>query len=236
MASQRDAAMSLMDQGRFSEAAKIFEKRIEASPNDGSLYFFLGQCQRSDGRLSEAIKTLQKAVELTPEKPFYLTSLGAAQHALGDYKSAISSIEMSIRLDPSIIVAYHSLGGLYRELGEHRKSLEWFSRAADQIISAVSDEVKKDHGRCYRDEIVDGKKTRVVLPYLFEKSEEFLRSEPTYSYTKNQIGMCLVSLGDLPAAREQFLEAIEYTPAGYEFPEPINNIKTIDEFLDEMNP
>ena len=44
MPDQRDLAMHLMDQGKFSEAIPIFTQLIESNPNDWSLHYMLGQC------------------------------------------------------------------------------------------------------------------------------------------------------------------------------------------------
>lgn len=114
-----------------------------------------------------------------------------------------------------------------RMTGNFKKALEWYSKAANGIVEAVTDEVFKDRARCFRDELVDGKRTLVVLPYAEEKTHEVLHSDPRYAIFTNNIGVCLMELGDLESAREKFRESIEFIPDGYNYPDPFKNLEVI---------
>jgi len=227
MTDQRDTAITLMQQQRFAEALPLFLRLIESNPDDWSLFYMAGQCYRFADNVPEAVHALKKAADLNPGEAQVFLALGIAYQLTEDYRSAVVSLEQAIRLEPQLFSAYNSLGLTYRKSGEFGKALEWYSRAAENIVSAVTDEVHKDREKCFRDEIIDGKKTLVVLPYVLEKTHELLCSEPTYAIIKNNIGVCLIELGDIKEAQEQFRESIEFIPDGYNYPDPYKNLESI---------
>jgi tetratricopeptide (TPR) repeat protein len=227
MPDQRDTAISLMQQQRFAEALPICMSLIEIDPKDWSLFYMAGQCHRFTNNISEAVRALQRAAELNPGEAQVFLALGIACQLSEDYRSAVSALEQAIRLNPLLFSAYNSIGLTYRKIGDFPKALEWYSRAAEGVVSVVTDEVHKDRDRCFRDEIIDGKKTLVVLPYAMEKTHEMLRSDPMYAIIKNNIGVCLMELGDVNSAREQFKESIEFIPDGYDYPDPYRHLESI---------
>lgn len=227
MPDQRDIAISLMHQQRFAEALPIFMGLMETNLNDWSLFYMAGQCFRFTNHVSEAVDALQRAAELNPGEAQVFLALGIACQLAEDYRSAISALEQAIHLNPSLFSAYNSIGLTYRKTGDFTKALEWYSRAAEGVVSVVTDEVHKDRERCFRDEIIDGKKTLVVLPYAMEKTHEMLRSDRMYAIIKNNIGVCLMELGDINSAKEQFQESIEFIPDGYDYPDPYRNLDSI---------
>ena len=60
-----------------------------------------------------------------------------------------------------------------------------------------------------------------------EKIQEVLCSEPTYAIIKNNMGVCLLELGEQNSAREQFRESIEFVPDGYNYPDPLEHLESI---------
>ena len=72
------------------------------------------------------------------------SALGIAFQLVKDYRSSIDTLEESIRLDPRLFSAYNSIGFTYRKMGEFRKAVEWYSRGAESIVNAITDEVHKD--------------------------------------------------------------------------------------------
>ena len=186
-----------------------------------------GQCSRFMNSFPEAIQHLTRAASLNPVEPQIFLALGIALQLAEDYELAIEKLEQAVRLDPQLFSAYNSIGLTFRKIGKFREALEWYTKAADGIISTVSKEVHKERDKCFRDEVIDGKKTRVVLPYVFEKTHEILCSDPVYATIKKNIGVCLIELGDIVSAREQLQESIEFIPDGYNYPDPFKNLEKI---------
>ena len=227
MPDQRDYAITLMQQQRFSEALPLFLQLAETNPDDWSLFYMAGQCYRFTNNYSEAVRALQNAADLNPGEAQVFLALGIAFQLAEDYTSSVSALEQAIRIEPQLFSAYNSLGLTYRKTGELPKALEWYSRAAEGVVSAVTDKMHMDRDRCFREEIIDGKRTLVVLPYAMEKTHEMLRSDPMYAIIKNNIGVCLLELGDTNSAKEQFKESIEFIPDGYNYPEPYKHLESI---------
>lgn len=226
MPEQRDTAVELMRQKKFSEALPLFVRLMETSPNDWSLYYMAGQCSRFSNRLPESVRYLDKAASLNPDEPQVFLALGIARQLTNNFGLAIEALEQAIRLDPHLVSAYNSIGLTYRKMGDYREALEWYSRASKMVVSIAS-EIANEKGKCFREETINGKKEVLILPHLFDKTHEILRSDETYATLQNNIGVCLIELGQIDAAREQFKESIEFIPEGCEYPEPHMNLESI---------
>jgi len=227
MPEQRDIAVELMRQKKYSEALPLFERLIETSPNDWSLFYMAGQCSRFSNHLPESVRYLDKAASLNPDEPQVFLALGIARQLTNNFGLAIEALEQAIRLDPHLVSAYNSIGLTYRKMGDFREALEWYSRASKMVVSIASKIANDEKGKFFREETINGNKEVLILPHLLEKTHEILRSEETYATLKNNIGVCLIELGQIDAAREQFKEAIEFIPEGYEFHEPHRNLESI---------
>ena len=227
MLNHRDTVMNLMKQGRFAEALPMLLRLTESDPSDWYLFYAIGQCYRSTYNYPEAVQSLKKASKLNPDESEIFLALGIAYQLTEEYSSAVATLKQSISLDPQQISAYNSIGLTYRKSGDFEKALEWYSQAEELYVGEVAKKVEQKRDKCYRDEIVEGKKSRVVLPYFFEKTHEMLRSEPIYAFIKNNIGVCLVQLGDIGLAQEAFKESIEFIPDGFNYPDPFKNLESI---------
>jgi tetratricopeptide (TPR) repeat protein len=106
--------------------------------------------------------------------------------------------------------------------------MRYYSKAQNLIISNIHKQICDPESLCYKDEIIDEKKTMSVLPYYFIKTKEMLKSNPEYAIVTNNIGVCFYGLGDIEAAREKYQESVEMTPVGYNFPGPANALKDLD--------
>lgn len=97
------------------------------------------------------------------------------------------------------------------------------------VLAAARAEATREPELCYRDEIINGKATRILLPYLFVKVKSLLGADPTYSIIKNNMGVCFLELDEIEAARSAFVESIEFIPEGYDYPDPRTNLRTLDQ-------
>ncbi len=227
MPGQRDLALDLLDQQKFSEALPIFLHLSEENPEDASLFYMAGQCYRFMNLVHESIEVLEKAAALAPNQAHIFLALGISYQLVDDYEQSVSNLECAIDLDRDLFTAYNSIGLTYRKAGKYREALDWYSRAADGIVSAATEQAHQDPEKCFTDQVIDGDKGRVINPYYFEKIHEILKSSPIYAVIKNNIGVCLIELEDINSAREQFQESIEFIPNGYDYPDPYMNLENI---------
>lgn len=224
---QRDAGIELMQQQRFAEALPLFLRIIENEPDDWSLHYMAGQCYRFVGDISGAVKCLRTAASLNPSEPQVRLAMGTALKLAKEHGEAIEHFKRAVELDPTLFAAFSGIGDAYLERGQCDEALEWFAKAAEGIVDGVTEEVYRDKERCFMEKCIDGKKTLVLLPYAVEKTHEALRSNPAYAIVKNNMGVCLMGLGELDSARDQFRESVEFIPDGFDYPDPAMHLEDI---------
>jgi len=222
----RKIAVELLEQKQYVTAIPAFTQLIDEVPNDWSLHYMLGQCYLHVSNTPQAIEKLSKAVELNPNHAETSYALGEALQIDGQHEQAIEQFELAAQIEPSLVDAYSSIGTTYKSLGHYRLAMKWYLDAAECLFHAVFEKVYKNPNLYFRDEIVNGKQVRIPThhPYAIKAFLEITRSTLTYAQIKNNLGICLMELGDENGAREQFEEAIKFIPEGYLFPEPFENI------------
>lgn len=180
------------------------------------------------GDFDRAVAFLIKATKLNPGEAPVLLALGIAHQLSGQFEQAVGALKQAIVCDENFIEAYNSLGLTYRKMGRLREALESYEEGTERLMELVSAEVHKDPSKCYRDEVIDGKATRTILPYVLAKTFELLKANLLYASLRNNAGVCLLELGDVENAHKLFQDAIECTPDGYDYPDPVRNLKQLD--------
>ena len=230
----KEKAYKLMIEDRkFADGLVILLELIETEEVDWNVYYLLGQGFRFTNDYKNSIKFLSKAIDLNSDEAPIFHALGISYQLNGDYSIAIDQFKKALNLDPTNNLSYNSIGLTYRKMGEIYKAMQYYSKAQNLIISNIHKQICNPESLCYKDEIIDGKKTMSVLPYYFIKTEEMLKSNPEYAIVTNNIGVCFYELGDIEAAREKYQESVEMTPSGYNYPDPANALKDLDELKEQ---
>ena len=217
----------LLSAGEHRQALGIVREQLRLEPDDWYANYLAGICSRFLGSFDHAITHLNAAAKVRPAESSVLLALGIAYQLAGHLEQSVSALERAIQADKDLIEAYNSLGLTYRKLNRFRDALEWYERGTDRLMKLVSEKVHEDPSKCYRDELIDGKATRTLLPYVFAKTQELLKSNLVYAAMRNNAGVCHVDVGDMESARACFEDAIECTPDGYDYPDPARNLKDL---------
>ncbi len=93
-------------QGDYSKAIQCYQKQIEADPNDGTGYLFLGNILFRQGNVEESIEACKKALaceEVCLEEAHY--SLGLAYRSLGKFAEAKAEFESALKLEEKFAAA-----------------------------------------------------------------------------------------------------------------------------------
>ena len=223
-----DVAFTLINKEQYAEALEMLVQLIKDEPDNSKCYYLAGQCHRFLNRYPEAICMLKRSIELNDFDPHTFLALGIAQQLEEDYESSINSLREAISLDKHFVSAYNSLGLTYKNLGEFKKAIECYSRGIQCLVEDANSEIKMNQHGEKEELIIDGKKTYVVNPKNIMDIRKVLCSELRYSVCMNNIGVCLIELGDIKSAREHFFESIEFTPEGVHYPPPHENLKSIE--------
>lgn len=225
--SKQEKVVALIQAGRHRQALAILEDHLRTEPHDWYAIYMSGVANRFLGDLDEAIALLSRAVTLNANQAPVFLALGIAQQLRGNLEDAVVSLTHAIRLKPELVEAYNSLGLTFKKMHRYKDALESYERGSERLMELVSVQVHKDPALCYHHEVIDGKAGRTVLPYVFSKTLQLLKSDPVYAILRNNAGVCLAEIGDIENARKLYMEAIECTPEGYNYPDPITNLKNL---------
>ena len=224
----RDLAFGLIKQQKFAEALELLPSLIESKPDNSNLHFLMGQCLRFTEKIPEAINCYIKAINISPNAPENFLALGIAYQLNENFEQAIDALKKAIELDSNYYEAYNSIGLTYRIIGNFKEALHWYSRGKEIVVNEVVDRLLKEENPDPENQINDyGEKVLYAPPEHLEKVHEHLKSDPSYAIISNNIGVCMMELGDKDPAIEQFKESIEFIPDGYNYPDPYEHLEAI---------
>ncbi|MFO1248772.1 MAG: putative 2OG-Fe(II) oxygenase [Alphaproteobacteria bacterium] len=106
-----------LNQGRFAEAAALFEKGRSLHPRQGRFAFFHGTALAQLGQLEQAAQAFAVAIKLEPQAADAYLALGAAQLQLGRSDEAQSTYRKLLRTQPDNIDGYLALSAALAEAG-----------------------------------------------------------------------------------------------------------------------
>lgn len=124
-----DQARKLFDQGRFSEAEKLYQQIVDSAPNNYFALSNLGVTQIQARKLSAAEVALKKAIAINPKDSFAATNLGIVYCKQGRFEDAIASLQEAVAADVNDYIAQNYLGICYGEKGDRGKAEEAFKRS-----------------------------------------------------------------------------------------------------------
>jgi len=115
--------------GRYSDAARLFQKACYQEPNSAQALSLLGSALWLLGRGDDAIARYKKALSINPDMPETLNNLGHAVQCLGHVEEAITHYESALQLLPNYAEAANNLGGALGSLGRHEEAIRAYERA-----------------------------------------------------------------------------------------------------------
>lgn len=117
-----DEALSMAvyfhQQGRFSDAAELYNQLYDVDPNHPDLLHFAGMLAHQVGKSEQGIELIARSLELAPDRAECLNNLGIIYKALGRLDDAVSAYARALALDPSHANAHNNLGVLLK--AQHR--------------------------------------------------------------------------------------------------------------------
>ncbi len=147
-------ASALERLGRREEAATVFRKILEQTPDDDDAANYLGYMWADAGEhLDEALELIQRAVAADPDSGAYLDSLGWVYFRKGNLAQAEHWLRMAVRkgaIDGTVLA---HLGEVLLRRGKKDEALELLRRALDlgcehsdhvrELVEAASGSGKK---------------------------------------------------------------------------------------------
>jgi tetratricopeptide (TPR) repeat protein len=127
----RATASKLFQDGKYKEAAEVFNTIVENVPEYGEAYFNLALCYVRMNDMDKAIPQLEKSIELKPDLITAYGILGEAYLGKKEFENAITVFNKGIEFDPSNPNYYYSLGVAYCNLKKADEAIEILSKAKE---------------------------------------------------------------------------------------------------------
>jgi len=120
--------VAYMNQQKFAEAQKYFEKALVAGPNFAIARLNLGIALLSQQKLDAARAALEEAVRLLPNDPYAWYNLGLVYKDLSETEKAIEAYQHVTQLSPEAD-GHYFLGYLYTQLQRYDDAIAEFQKA-----------------------------------------------------------------------------------------------------------
>ena len=128
-AQERQAALSLEQQGKNAEAVAAWEAYRKEFPSNPEPYAHLGLLEARQEHYKEAIPFYRKALELGPPVPGLRLNLGLALFKEGNLKEAIQVFEPLLKSKPGDQQLTTLIGMAYYGLGEYKEAVPFLKEA-----------------------------------------------------------------------------------------------------------
>ncbi|MFT3730980.1 MAG: tetratricopeptide repeat protein [Hyphomicrobium sp.] len=134
-----DLATYLRDERRFSEAADLCRRAIEADPGGAEYFFNYALNLEALGEFDQALENYQMGFEIEPGFADAYAGLGNLLRNMNMFNGAIQAYEQAIKLKPNLATAYYNLAITYKLRDQYEEAREAFQRciecAPDAIVS-----------------------------------------------------------------------------------------------------
>ncbi|MCV6636718.1 tetratricopeptide repeat protein [Candidatus Albibeggiatoa sp. nov. NOAA] len=116
-------------QGKFSQAAQIYQQILRAEPNNPDALHLLGVLFAQTGDLTQAEHFIRKAITFKPKDAEYHSHLGNVLKEMGRLESAIGYHEKALKLAPKQAAIHVNLGACLQELEQFDLAIEHYEKA-----------------------------------------------------------------------------------------------------------
>lgn len=228
----------------LDQAITSLKTAVELNPEQEAIFWTLGQAFERSGNLPSAIAAIERSTQLNPGFTPAWFSLGEIFCEVGRYSDALAAYESCVEA-----LALNIVGNLENscesKIHKH-ENIEgdfWLRSAMNAAIaaaksdgllsiaipdgnSAVQEELTEEHaGLYFVDSESEGKAFRFLLPNYFNTFRERFRQDNFYAVLLTHIGFAYLELGNNATARERFIEATHFIPAGKEYRFPFEGLQ-----------
>jgi tetratricopeptide (TPR) repeat protein len=125
----------LYGQGKFAEAAQMYQQALKADSTNVSARVNLGNAYFALDRLDDAAREFTTASQASPNDADIHSNLGAVLLRQGKVADAQKEVEAAVRLKPALAEGHYILGVIYRQTGNNPLALAEFR----QVITLTTD-------------------------------------------------------------------------------------------------
>jgi tetratricopeptide (TPR) repeat protein len=120
---------ALHRQGRFNEAASLYQQVLAADRENADALHLLGVIANQQGDHERAASLIGKAVQRNPEAAFFHCNLGLALMGMGDWEGARAQFLAELEKFPSSHAGHANLGVLLQKQGKQEQAIVHYRAA-----------------------------------------------------------------------------------------------------------
>jgi tetratricopeptide (TPR) repeat protein len=210
-----NTGITLLDKGRFAEAAEAFRQALQKEPGFQAARVNLGRAQMMMKEYEQAAGTLEAVLRADPRQTEVYTLLGNILMERGDLRGAERRFREGLAHRPDDTNARNSLGLLYDRMGRDLEAIAEY----EKVIAVDADyaEGYNNIGLIHRKR---GDPRRAIE--LFRRAIE---ADPDFPGSYNNMGLTHQDLGERAEARAAFERGLEVDPRNAVI---LNNLGTLD--------
>jgi tetratricopeptide (TPR) repeat protein len=221
----RALALTLLEQGRASEALEYAQRDVEIAPQVWEAHMTLGSVLSRLGRMQEAMAQDEQALRMNPHPAEAHYNYGVAIMELGKVPEAVEHFEQALRIKPDFAQAHLNLGVALLKLGRPEDAIRHYEAAV---------QIQSDHLEAHMNPggalVAQGRVQDAIAHY-----QEALRIKPDYAEAHNKWGIALTQTGGVSEAMKHWDEALrikpDYAEAHYNYGVTLQKLGKIPEAI-----
>lgn len=116
--------------GRLPEAEGIYQRILQADPNQPVALHLLGVVAHQMGKHDIAVDLISKALAFKPEYAEAHNSLGITLKELGRMEDAVANYRKALVIKPDYVEAHYNLGNALKELGKREEAVASYGKVS----------------------------------------------------------------------------------------------------------
>lgn len=192
--------------GKTSEAIRILGEAIKRAPRNSAVVYERGVMRILEGDINHAIADFRGAVSLDPRSAAAHNALGVCFLVRGSLEKAIRSMRVALELDKGRPEARTNLAVAYIEAGQFVEAIQLLKGALTRF--PLDSHAKELLAQAYHN-LGQHQDSIRLLREVLSRSEN--ANKRTLARLHNNLGVGLVSLGQLDSAEGHYLKSLEFT-------------------------
>jgi Tfp pilus assembly protein PilF len=199
---QIDALMSLLSEGRITEAAQLAQLMTTRYPLDKFGWMALGLALNQLGQNEAALAPMQKVAAMSPDDPIAHFNLGNLFKDLNRLTDAETSYRYALQLKPDYADAHSNLGNILRDSGRLAEACASYRQALKlrpDLAPALNNLGLALRGMGRMDEAEASLRQAIKI-------------QPEFALAHSNLGITLRDMGRLDEAERCFRRSLEIRP------------------------
>jgi len=202
--------------GRYEPAIAHYERALAARPGYLPALYWLADAHRSLGDPERARALLEHAARLDPSSAATHVALGQLALSASDHATALERFEAALDLEPDTPSIHYGLAMAYRGLGRIEESRSHLERSSPGTLfpddPAMFELMSLARGRGAAHSRAAHAMDYGRFAYAAEEFQRLADENPDDAWTRVNLGLARLGLGDESAAVAEFEAAVRVDP------------------------